>query len=97
MNKAFTKTKELVLDENHKIIPDPDNGVILVCIGDPKINKKGELVENKTEYCYPRIAQALRKYADLILNDSVTVSALVKSLNRVYYIIDELDKTFKQF
>jgi hypothetical protein len=30
MNKAFTKSKEIVLDENQKIIPDTDNGVVLV-------------------------------------------------------------------
>jgi hypothetical protein len=30
MNKAFTKSKELILDEHYKIISDSDNGVVLV-------------------------------------------------------------------
>ena len=97
MNKAFTKTKELILDDNNKIVPDSDNGVVLIHIGEPKINKKGETVTNRIEYHYPRIAQALRKYADITLNNSFTFDALIENLNNVYTSIEKIDKEFKQF
>jgi hypothetical protein len=94
MNKAFTKSKELILDENFKIVPDSDNGVILVTIKE-RINKKDEKVIDRIEYCYPRIAQALRKYAELSTNHKFDTLALANEA--VYVVIDSLDKTFKQF
>lgn len=95
MNKSFTKTEELVLDEKHSIKPDSDNGVILVSVGEPKTNKKGETITPRTEYHFPRIAQALRKYADLTLNANFNDIAF--NSEKVYIKIDELDETFKQF
>jgi len=101
MNKAFTKTKELVLDERYKIIPDADNGVILVFseIRAKKDSKSENLIpfDFKQEYHFPRIAQALRKYADLTLNEIHDFDSLIQRLNDVYLIIDSIDQTFKQF
>jgi hypothetical protein len=94
MNKAFTKSKELILDENFKIVPDSDNGVILVTIKE-RINKKDEEVIDRVEYYYPRISQALRKYAELSTNHKFDTLALANEA--IYVIIDSLDKTFKQF
>jgi len=101
MNKAFTKEKELILDYNYKIVPDSDNGVILVFtdIRTKKDSKTNELVpfDFKQEYHYPRIAQALRKYSDLTLNEHRDFDSLIQKLNDVYLTIDNIDETFKQF
>lgn len=97
MNRSFTKEKLLVLDEKHSIKPDSDNGVILICVGEPKQNKKGETVSNITEFHFPRIAQALRKYADLNLNNNLSFDSLIFELNKIYSVIDSIDSNFKQF
>lgn len=96
MNKAFTKQKELKLDENFKIVPDSDYGVILIFLTE-KENKKKEIVPFEEKFYYPRIAQALRKYTDLSLNKSESIPALIKNLNRVYFLIESIDNEFKQF
>lgn len=96
MNKAFTYSKELVLDENFKIVPDSDHGVILLHLTE-KENKKGEIVPYEQKYYFTRIAQALRKYTDLSLNSVYDFELLIKKLNDVYMIIDSIDTTFKQF
>ncbi len=96
MNKAFTKEKELVLDEKYKIIPDSDYGVILIVLTE-KENKKGEVVPFEQKYYFTRIAQALRKWSDLTLNSSTTLKLLWAKTDTVYDIIDRIDKEFKQF
>jgi hypothetical protein len=108
MNKAFTKSKELILDENFKIVPDSDNGVILIFTEERKREKEIKSIDGKKvksgtveifvfedKYCYPRIAQALRKYAELSTNHKFDTLALANEA--VYVVIDSLDKTFKQF
>jgi len=96
MNKAFTEKKELVLDDKYKIIPDSDYGVILVFLTEKK-NKKDELVPFEQKYYFTRIAQALRKYADLSLNNQERFGLLISKLDELHTKIDEIDKTFKQF
>lgn len=95
-NKAFTKDEELKLDDNFKIVPDSDYGVVLVFLTE-KENKKKELVPFEQKYHYPRIAQALRKYVDLSLNESTTLKLLFAKTDAVYKTIENIDKTFKQF
>lgn len=97
MNKAFTKTKELVLDDTFKIVPDSDNGVVLIQTGVVKISKKGVELKKTISYSYPRISQALRKWSDLTLNNSTTLKLLWAKTDAVYDMIDKIDKEFKQF
>ena len=100
MNKAFTKSKILVLTENYFIKPDNAFGVVLVSHYLAKdINGKME-VDNKSieiEYHYPRVAQALRKYADLELVFDDDIENLIEKTEKVYALIESIDKTFKQF
>lgn len=96
MNKSFTKTKELVLDENYKIIPDGDHGVVLVFLTE-KLNKKKELAPFYQKYYYTRIAQALEKYVDMSLSADNTMLEILVNSKRIYDIIDKIDKEFKQF
>jgi ribosomal protein S19E (S16A) len=94
MNKAFTKSKEIVLDSNYKIISDSDSGVVLV-FKTTKVNKKDEIVPYEEMFYYPRVAQALRKYADITLNTDL--DNLNSNLEKVYLIINKIDKEFNQF
>jgi hypothetical protein len=96
MNKAFTKSKEIVLDENYKIIPNTDNGVILV-FKTIRVNKKDETVPNEELFYYPRIAQALRHYADKTINKSESLAHCIYKSELVCNLINRLDKEFKQF
>ena len=96
MNKAFTKTKELILDEKYKIIPDSDYGVILIHLTE-KENKKGEIVPYEQKYYFTRIAQALRKYADLSMNKQNEYVLLINKMDELHSKIDFIDETFKQF
>jgi len=110
MNKAFTKRKEIVLDENYKIVPDSDSGVILVFNENrikEKIIKEGGkeintgLFENyifTEKLYYPRIAQAFRYYASKVMNtDNNNILDFVSKSEAVYDLIDKIDKEFKQF
>lgn len=96
MNNAFTKSKELVLDENYKIIPDGDNGVILIFLTEKK-NKKDELVPFEEKYYFTRIAQALKKYCDLSLNNDLGLGLIIEKSDKIYQLIENIDKEFKQF
>jgi len=96
MNKAFTKTKELVLDDNYKIIPDSDNGVILVFLTE-KENKKGEVLPFEEKYYFTRIAQSLEKYINLSLNVDNTILEVLVNSKRIFEIVKDIDETFKQF
>ena len=101
MNKAFTKSKELVLDEKYKITPDSDSGVILVFTEariktDKKTGLKEPFIFVENHY-FTRIAQALTRYASLTINSSDSLLDVVNISNAVYLVIDKLDKEFKQF
>jgi len=96
MNKAFTKSKEIVLDENYKIIPDTDNGVILV-FKTTRVNKKDETVPHEELFYYPRIAQALKHYSDKTINNSESLDDCIYKSESVYNLIKRLDQEFKQF
>jgi len=100
MNKAFTKSKVLVLDANYLIKPDNANGVILLFTEERLRTKEDKTLENwtfKEEFNYPRIAQALRAYVDRELIDDDNIEDLIEKAERLYALIDKLDKTFKQF
>ena len=95
MNKAFTQKKVLVLDDNYAIKPGAGSSVILE-FTEPRLNEKGETVDFKEVWYMTRVAQALRKYADLELA-SDDIEDLIDRADKVYSVIDSIDKHFKQF
>lgn len=109
MNKAFTKSKELVLDHNWKIQPDGDNGVVLIFaehreketikIVNGKKTKTGlyEPFWFEDKFYFPRIAQALKHYATATINESDCLLDIIANSKKVYDLIEKLDKEFKQF
>ncbi len=102
MNKAFTKSKELVLDEKYKITPDSDSGVILVFTEariktDKKTGLKEPFIFVENHY-FTRIAQALRYYALKVINSNVSsIDECILINDSVFKLIDRIDKEFKQF
>lgn len=105
MNSAFKQNKILVLSENYLIKPDNNNGVILTFTEQRTRTKRDEVLEVEVEenftftesWQYPRIAQALRKYADLEIMVEDNVEAMIAKSEAVYKLIDKIDQTFKQF
>lgn len=105
MNNAFKQNKILVLSENYLIKPDNNNGVILVFSEQRTRVKRDEVLEVdieepftfKEEWQYPRIAQALRKYADLEIMVEDNIELMIEKAEAVYKLIDRIDATFKQF
>lgn len=105
MNNAFKQNKILVLSENYLIKPDNNNGVILVYTSQEKVAKYDEVLEVYYEemktvtesWQYPRIAQALRKYADLEIMVEDNIEVMIERAEAVYKLIEKIDTTFKQF
>ena len=96
MNKAFKTGKLLKLDESNFIKPDNNNGVVLVTTQD-KYNDDLELVTTKQELHFPRVAQALKAYVDAEILVEDSIEKMIVNLDRLYNLIDSIDKTFKQF
>lgn len=100
MNNAFKQNKILKLDANYLIKPDNNNGVVLVFTEDRERTKEDGSKEKftfKEEFNYPRIAQALRKYVDRELMVEDSIDEMIASADRIYTLIDKIDRTFKQF
>lgn len=105
MNNAFKQNKILVLSENYLIKPDNNNGVILVFTEQVAATKYDDVLEidvtetktNTESWQYPRIAQALRKYADLEIMVEDNIELMIEKAEAVYKLIDRIDQTFKQF
>jgi len=100
-NKAFTKSKELVLDDNYVIKPHNVSGIMLIFTEERtrtrEIDGKQEKYIFKDTWYFTRIAQALRMYTDLEMVDLESIEDLIEKSERIYKLIDQLDKTFKQF
>lgn len=100
MNKAFTKSKKILLSENYYVAPDNAHGVVLVNhfdieAGDEDLEVFTKTIENKLYF--PRVAQALRKYVDLELIFEDSIEELIEKTEKVYALIESIDKNFKQF
>lgn len=109
MNKTFTKSRVIKLDDKYNLTPDSDNGVILTFSEirqreetkkeNGKVIKTGNaedyLFEDKTYHT--RISQALTKYVDLTQNSSKSLEDLFNKVDAVYEVISKIDKTFQQF
>lgn len=109
MNKAFTKSSKIVLDDNYHLTSDGDSGVVLT-FQEPREREEtkkenGKIVKtgNKEDFLFEdkwyftRISQALTKYVDLTQNNSKSLEDLLAKINTVYSTIDTINKEFKQF
>lgn len=101
MNKAFTKTDKIILDELYTLSPDDSKGIILTFAEmRKKVNKKTDLEEDflfESSTYHPRICQALKEYVNKTLNNSKTLEEIIEKEDRIFSLISEIDKNFKQF
>jgi hypothetical protein len=109
MNKAFTKRRKIILDDNWYLNPDKDNGVILVFHeirqrekiekgSGPQV-KTGEIedYEYEEKYYFTRIVQALKEYVEETQNKCKTLKEILEKQEKIESILNALDKEFRQF
>lgn len=101
MNKVFNKKTQLDLDDNWHLTSDSDSGVILTFheIRQRKSKKTEEeedfLFEDK--YYYPRVAQSLKKYSQMVQNTTESIDKILENSEKVLEVINRIDREFKQF
>lgn len=101
MNKAFTKSKVIKLDNNWVITSDGETSIKLVFseMRQRKNKTTGE-IENflyEEPRWYTRISQSLKAYLDLSQNSSDSIEELITKTDYIVGVIDRIDRDFKQF
>ena len=101
MNNTFKQKAQLDLDDNWHLTSDSDSGVVLTFheIRRRKNKKTGEeeefLFEDK--YHYPRVAQSLRKWSQMVENSTESIDKILENSEKVLEVINRIDREFKQF
>jgi hypothetical protein len=109
MNNIFKQSKKQVveLDEFFTLQSDGDSGLVLTF----SELRKREKVDNKKvktgetedfifeqKYYFPRLHQALSKYLELSQNaPSKTIEELVERTNKLFKIIEDFEKNYKNW
>lgn len=107
MNNLFKKEKMIQLDDKYTLSPDSDNGVVLT-FSEERNRKKIDKVSKKEtgeiekynfsqSYYYPRVSQALSKFAELNQNDFKGLEDLKTRVESTFQIINNFNKQFNQF
>lgn len=109
MNKAFTKQKEILLSDGWVMLPDGFKGIELRHSKPAKREKTDtidgkkvptgvyeDIVETNSLY-FPKVSQALKRYLELVQVEATDIKDLSERTNRVYDVIERIDKEFKQF
>ena len=101
MNKVFTRTNKIVLDDSYQLESDGDSGIVLTF--SEIRQRKNKTTEKQEDYLFEsktyhtRIAQALTKYVDLTQNSSKTLEELTTKVDEIYAVIKRIDLEFQQF
>ena len=109
MNKVFTRTNKIILDDCYQLESDSDSGIILV-FSEPRKRDEtkkegGKLIKTgkqedylfEDKFYFTRISQALTKYVDLTQNSSKTLEELFIKVDEIYAVIKKIDLEFQQF
>ena len=101
MNKTFKNNKKIELSEGWHLEPDGFNGIVLVFSEkrERKNKKTGELEDYIYEqpYYHPRIVGALKEYVRVTQNSSKTIEEILEKTDKIYTLLERMDKEFKQF
>ena len=109
MNKVFTNNSKIELDPNWSLTSDGDSGIVLTFSEMRKREKttkeNGKTVKTgetedylfKDVTYHTRIAHGLREYVNKSLNNSKTLKDILEKEDKLLSIINDLDKTFKQY
>lgn len=93
MNKAFTDSKKIVLDDRHYLEPDQFKGLVLVFHEQRERTKKNgdtEVYTFEDRWYYPKLSQAICKYLTLAQSKSETIDQLLKATERVEKLIEKI-------
>jgi hypothetical protein len=93
MNKVFTDSKKIVLDDRYYLEPDQFKGIVLVFHEQRERTKKDESKQTYTfedRWYYPKLSQVMSKYMTLTQSDSETVRDLLRATERVETLIEKL-------
>lgn len=101
MNKVFTRTNKIILDDCYQLESDSDSGLILVFSEPRKRTSKTTRLDEDyiffDRWYFTRISQALTKYVDLSQNSSKTLEELTTKIDEIYAVIKRIDLEFQQF
>lgn len=109
MNKVFTQNSKIELDPKWSLTSDGDSGIVLTFSEMRKrektVKENGKTIKTgetedylfKAVTYHTRIAQALREYVNKSLNSSKTLKEILEKEDKLLSIINDLDKTFKQY
>ena len=101
MNKTFKNNKKIELSEGWHLEPDGFNGIVLVF--SEKRERKNKKTDELEDYIYedrwhhPRISQSLKEYVKLTQNSSKTIDEILEKTDKMYTLLERMDKEFKQF
>ena len=101
MNKTFKNNKKIELSEGWHLEPDGFNGIVLIFseVRERKNKKTDELEDYIYEdrWHHPRISQSLKEYVKLTQNSSKTIEEILEKTDKIYTLLERMDKEFKQF
>lgn len=101
MNKTFKNNKTIELSEGWHLEPDSYNGIVLVFSEkrERKNKKTGELEDYifSEPHYFPKITQALKEYVRVTQNSSKTIEEILEKTDKIYTLLERMDKEFKQF
>jgi hypothetical protein len=93
MNTVFTKSQNIILDNNYSLEPDQFQGLVLT-FSEERIRTKKDKTEEKflfqDFYYYPKLSQTLRKYLSLKQMEAGDLDELLDK-------VTEVEKTIEQF
>lgn len=99
MNRVFTKSNKIILDEKWYITSDGDSGIVLT-FHETRVGKRNgveEEYEFTEPFYYPRIVQALSGYVSKSQAKCETLGQVLEVTQKIFTLLERLDKEFRQF
>lgn len=99
MNRVFTKSNKIELDEKWYLVSDGDSGIILTFheVREGKRNGVLEKYEFIEPFYYTRIVQALSGYVTKSQAKCDSLEQILEITQRIFALLEKLDKEFRQF
>jgi len=99
MNRVFTKSNKIVLDDKWYITSDGDSGIVLTFHETREGKRNGvlEKYEFTEPYYYPKIVQALSGYVNKSQAKCDSLEEVLEVTRRILSLLEKLDKEFRQF
>jgi hypothetical protein len=93
MNKVFTDSNRIVLDDRYYLEPDGFKGIVLVFHEQRERKKKDnskEIYTFEDRWYYPKLSQVMSKYLTLTQSDSKSIEELIEATVRTEKLIEKL-------